>query len=138
MNRPPGAENSMAASAISPPTLSQNLWPAHKRRACNAADYVHIDRPLFLEYRARVGGFVVERDVSADGLHELDLFVGTGRGNYLQPCLFRELDYDSVSRLNSAERIKAQWHTHEPTAPGIIWFRMGSSVLEMNDYLPQW
>lgn len=86
------------------------MWPQH----------LHINRPLLLENRAGVGGFVIECDVRADGFHELDLFLGTGGSDDLQAGFLRELDNEPVSLKSTYTKESRRQDTHAPTPPRML------------------
>ena len=50
---------------------------------------LHIDGTLLLEHLCGVRGLVVERDVGADGAHELDLGAAAGRGDHSEAAEVR-------------------------------------------------
>lgn len=88
---------SSAASRVEPPTLSQKLsrhasQSLFTKNSKYTAGDAHIDPALPLQDLERVRGLVIERDVRADALHELDLLVGPRGRDDFAPVELGELD----------------------------------------------
>ena len=94
----------IAASSVSPPTLSQYLHEVPSvniavMRAQKGRNCVHVDGALLREDLACALLLVVEGDVRAKRLDLLDLVVGTGGRDDLQAVRFCELHHGTVGRV---------------------------------------
>ena len=97
MKRAPLAAYSIAASRDSPPTLSQYLRAEDDSQRVAGVESaersdVHVDRALLLEDFRRLGRLIVERDVDADLLHELDLIFRARGRDHLEAIGLGKLD----------------------------------------------